>query len=194
MPDIFYNLLKFDILTPSATPTLGTEIKFPLTLTARETKDKAIVTEIIGIRWGASQIERFIASLGTASTSAFYNAALSFRALTAGEVVSETGALTIGDINILDTFSVSALESVDTAVGVQQWMLSGGGVYSHDLTFGTGLGRLIPGDRIFFNQDASQDASQNADVIGIEIAYRQQLVGFEEWRGILAGYQQDGAA
>ncbi len=193
MPDVFYNLLKFDRAMPNAIPDVGVEVKFPLTLTARESKTQAIVTEILGVRYDTTEATQLVIGSMLGSVTAAYKASLSFRALTNAEADALSGGLTIGNINVLDSWGITATEIVDTAVGVQYAASKDGGVVSHDLTFGTGLGRLVPGDRVFFNQDAVI-ADLSTGTFGLEIAYRQQLVGFDEWRGILAGYQQDGAA
>lgn len=187
--DIFPQPAKFELaLTAAAEDSLGNELRFPLTLAARETETQAIVTEIVAVKYDTGGLKRDLAfATMTAAASAFFaRTSLTFRAATAAENDENTGTMTIGDVNVLDIQHVGTVGAW-TAAG--STLVDVNEVEVHDLTMGTGVGRLIPGDRIFINCTHGTVAS--AHTLGIEVFYRQHMVGFREFRGILASLQQN---
>ncbi len=173
MSELYAQPVKFERTGPNATTDVGVEIRIPFVHARRETDQLRVVTEILAVRYDMKGL-----ALATAASRAI---ALSFTALSAAEVDPSTG-LSIGNTNIID--QISFQNAFTTTGGVAASM-----PITHFLTGGSGFGKLIPGDRMFYNAESS--VADNTKNWGLEIYYRQALVGLVEFMGILASFIQN---
>lgn len=183
--DVFPQPLKFETALPNATDVLGVELRFPLVLPRKETQDSRIVTEIVAVKFDVGASVEALATGGTG-----LRVALAYRELSAAENDQTAATVSLGNIAIVDVLSFSgAVEAGGGAgTGVPNFAAYSG-IYSHNLTGGTGFGYLIPGDRLFLNISTDEDLS--TQTLGVVIYYRQRLIGLKEYIGILAGFQQN---
>lgn len=176
--DRFPQPLAWQKALPNATDDLGIELEFPLVLPRAETTNTRIVTEVVKVVWDTGgALSKLTGTLDG------LRAALSYRPLTAAENDHATPTATVGHEAVMDAIQINGLHIGTAATAA---------IFSSHLEHslgGGGYGLIFPGNKLYLNM--SNDVDMSGHYLGVEIYYRQHLVGLTEFMGILATRQQN---